>query len=69
MNFGPRAHVDAARWLVEDENFRLRLQPPGDDDLLLIAAAQPPDWRLGAARLDRETANGALGERSSGGRR
>ena len=63
MNFGPRADVDAASRLVQDENFRPRRQPPRDDDLLLIAAAQTSDGRLGAGRLDRKVANGALGER------
>ena len=63
MNLGPRAHVDAARGLIENEHFRPGRQPSGDDDFLLIAAAQPPDRRLGAGRFDREVANGALGER------
>ena len=63
MDLGPRADVDAARGLVENEHFRLRLQPTSDDDLLLIAAAQPPDRRLGAGVFDREVADGALGER------
>ena len=36
-----RAHVDAARRLVEQEHARVAEQPFGDDDFLLIAAAQP----------------------------
>ena len=63
MNFGPRADVDAARRLIENEHLRPGRQPSGDDDFLLIAAAQPPDRRLGAGRFDRKVANGALGER------
>ena len=63
MNFGPCAHVDAAGRLVENEHFRLRREPPRDDDFLLIAAAQAPNSSLGAGRLDREIANGALRER------
>src|SRR6202020_553525 len=35
--------VDAARWLVEDENLRLGHQPARDQDFLLIAAGKIDD--------------------------
>ena len=65
MNFGACADVDAARRFVENEHFGPRRQPSGDDHLLLVAAAQSSDRRFGAGRLDREVANGAVGERLS----
>ncbi len=39
---GLRAHVDAARRLVEDEDLAVPHQPFGDDDLLLVAAGELP---------------------------
>ena len=39
--------VDAARRLVEDDDRRAGHQPLGDDDLLLVAARQALDRRLG----------------------
>ena len=48
------ADVDADRRLLQDEQLDLRLHPAGDDDLLLIAAAERGDRLLGVLGLDRE---------------
>ena len=44
VNLGLRADIHALRRLVEDEQLRLRREPAGERDFLLIAAAQatPP---------------------------
>ena len=42
MYFRFRADIDAARRFIEDQHLRVRLQPFGDDDLLLVAARQLP---------------------------
>src|SRR6476660_5247629 len=34
------AHVDAARWLVEEKQLGVRVEPLRDHDLLLVAPAQ-----------------------------
>ena len=48
------ADVEAAHGMVEDEDFRaLRDQPFGQDDLLLVAAAQVGRRRLGDGVLTR----------------
>ena len=44
-----RADVDAARGLVEQEHARRAMQPLSEHDLLLIAARQRRDRRVGAA--------------------
>ena len=44
--------VDAARRLVEDQDAALLHQPAGDDDLLLVAAAEAGDRIFLAADLD-----------------
>ena len=48
------ADVDAAGRLVEDQQARLRGQPFGEDDLLLVAARQRADHLLDAGHLDVE---------------
>ena len=50
-DLGVRAHVDAARRLVEDQEFRLRRQPARQNDLLLVAAGKLAD-RLARIRRD-----------------
>ena len=43
VDFGLGADVNAARRLVEDQDFRLRSQPARQDDLLLVAAGKLAD--------------------------
>ena len=43
MDFRLRADIDAARWLVHDEDVALAREPFGQRDFLLVAAAQPGD--------------------------
>src|SRR6476646_3865160 len=50
VNLGFRPDVHAARRLVENENLRLRGEPPREDDLLLIAARQTRDNHIDARR-------------------
>ena len=50
VDAGLGADVDAARRLVEDQDLRLRLQPLGEHDLLLVAAREEAHLLLGAAR-------------------
>ena len=52
LDLGP--DVDAAGRFVEDEQARLRRQPLGEDDLLLVAARQRADHLLDAGHLDVE---------------
>ena len=56
VDLGLCADVDAARRLVDDQELRLCRQPLGDDDALLVAAAQEGRLLLDARRLDRELA-------------
>jgi len=37
LDFG--GHIDAARWLVQNEHLGLNQQPLGQHDFLLVAAA------------------------------
>ena len=69
MDFRAGADIDAARRFVENEHFRLRLQPASDDDLLLIAAAEPPDRRLDAGVLIASVADRPLDQRGCAGAR
>ena len=52
VDLGDGADVDAARRLVEDDELRLLDQRLGDDDLLLVAAGELDDARIGVDRLD-----------------
>ena len=54
IDFRLGADVDADGRLLEHEKTHLRLHPAGENDLLLIAAAQRGDHRLGIPGLDRE---------------
>ena len=40
VDVGLRAHVDAVRGLVEDQDARLGREPLGEDDLLLVPAGE-----------------------------
>ncbi len=58
-----RTHIDADGRLFEHEQANLRLHPTGDDDLLLIAAAQRGDHGLRILRLHRKALeNSAAGD-------
>ena len=63
LDLGLGADVDAARGLVEDQDLRVRRQPAGEDDLLLVAAAQVADQLVGVRRRDLEQAR-CTGRRS-----
>jgi hypothetical protein len=52
VDFGLRADVDAAGRLVEEQNIAVARQPLGDDDLLLIASRQEPDFLRLRGRAD-----------------
>ena len=43
-----RAHIDAARRLIQDDQLRLHREPAGEQHFLLVAAGQILDRRLGA---------------------
>ena len=60
LRLGP--DVDAARRLVEDEDLGVRGQPAGQDDLLLVAAAQGLDRLVGRRRGDPEQADVLVGD-------
>lgn len=47
------ADIDTARGVIEQQQARLCLQPPAQDDLLLIAARQAADLIAGVADLIR----------------
>lgn len=53
-DFRMRPDVDAARRLVEDEQFRFGREPARQDGLLLIAAGKQPDRFLAIRRADIE---------------
>src|SRR5712691_711684 len=61
VEFGLRADIDAARRIVQQQNFRLRAQPARDDAFLLVAAAEAGDRRLRPGRLHRQTDDRLLG--------
>ena len=48
--------VDSLRWIIEQQYFRIRIQPPCKDDFLLVAAAQAGDKLCAAVRFDIEHA-------------
>src|SRR5258708_32286941 len=54
MDLGLGADVDAAGRLVEEKYPGARMQPAGDDHLLLIAAGKVADAHVGALRPDAE---------------
>ena len=55
-DLGLRAHIDADGRLVHDEDARLGAQPLGEQDLLLVAAAERADRRLRPGRTDPQPA-------------
>ena len=48
--------IDAARRLVEQKDAAVGIDPAADHDLLLVAARQRPDRRVGFGRLDVDAA-------------
>ena len=57
VDFAFRAHVDAARRLVEDQHFRLDGQPARQQDFLLVAARQAADDAFRPRYLDVQAGN------------
>ena len=51
VDLGLGADVDALRRLVEDQHARLRRQPAGQRDLLLVAAGEVADRRVERRRV------------------
>ncbi len=62
-NFGVRAHVDAARRLVEDQELRFGEQPAREQHLLLVTAREELNGLFRARGTDTELADEALGNR------
>ena len=60
VDLGLGADVDALRRLVEDEEARLRRQPAGERDLLLVAAGERAHRRVDRRRADGEVGDEAL---------
>ena len=56
-NFGLRPHVEAAGRLIEQQQMRVGCKPLGEDDLLLISAAQRADGLMTAGDLDAQPRN------------
>src|SRR5262245_29675500 len=53
IDLGLGADIDATRWLIEDQNVRMRQHPFADNELLLIAAGDGVHWRFQiAAKLE-----------------
>src|SRR5262245_37987494 len=46
INLGLGADIDATRWLIKDQNVRIREHPFADNEPLLIAARDGADWRF-----------------------
>src|SRR5580693_9045245 len=57
MNLGLGADVDAARWLIEDQELGIVGEPLAEHDLLLIAARKPASDLVDRACLDAESRN------------
>ena len=47
----PCSDIDALGWLIQDEDFLVRQEPPAKEDFLLISAAELPDFLEGEAIL------------------
>ena len=51
MNLRLRAYIHTARRLVQNQNLRLRFEPPPQDQLLLIAAGKRVDRLFGSIKF------------------
>ena len=60
LDLGP--DVDAARGLVQDQDPRLRGEPLGEDDLLLVAARQRADELVHTGHPDVELPGVVVGD-------
>ena len=69
IDLAPRADVDAARRLLEDQELDAVDQPARDADLLLVAAGERAHLLLGPAGADAEQVDPALGLRGLRGAR
>ena len=54
MDFGDGADINAARWLIENDELRQLRERLGDDDFLLISARQFDDPRILVDRFNIE---------------
>src|SRR5205823_2319311 len=63
VDFRLRAHVDATRRFVQDENARAGSEPLGDDNLLLIAAREALHFLLDAGGAHAELVHQAASQR------
>ena len=61
-DFGFGGDVDAARGFVEEEDLRIAEKPLGDDNLLLVAAAEASDGLVDGGGADTETSAEAFGD-------
>ena len=61
VDLGPGVHVDALGGLVEQQHLGVAAQPPGQDDLLLVAARQRAHLLVLRRRPDEEPADGVAG--------
>src|SRR5262245_10304086 len=61
VDFRPRRHVDAARRFVEQEYLRVGEEPPREQRLLLVAAAQTSYWFCGGRRPNAQLADETVG--------
>src|SRR5262245_49238132 len=61
INFRPRRDVDAARRFVEQEDLRVGEEPPREQRLLLVAAAQTSHGFRGGGRPDAQLADEFVG--------
>ncbi len=57
VDIGLAGHIDAARRFVDQEQLTARRQPAAQNDLLLVAARQPPDDLVGVGGPDAELLN------------
>src|SRR5580704_8158964 len=57
MNLGLGADVDAARWLIEDQELGIVGEPLSEHDFLLVAAGEPASDLVDRACLDAESRN------------
>jgi len=62
VDFALGADVDALRRLVENQHLRLRRQPAGHRDFLLVASGQIACTRFDRGRFDRQPLDHRFGQ-------